>query len=435
MTISQQTQLLIGAYKAALAAVDPLQIVPQHLPPPPDPKLGKTIVVGAGKAAASMAKAVEDTWPADCPLVGLVITRYNHGYSDDEALKRIRVVEAGHPVPDESGESAAREILALVQSAGPNDLVLGLVSGGGSSLLSLPVASVSMADLKAITKSLLASGAPIQDMNIVRKHLSQIQGGQLAQACKGRALSLVISDVTGDDATHIASGPFCADPSTYQDAIDIIKRFQINPPDSVLTHLGIGAKGDIAETPKPGHPIFDRVESRVIATAQQALKAAMVYFQHRGITPLVMGDTITGEASEVAKVHAAFARQIKEQHHPFKPPVAIISGGECTVTIKGKGRGGRCSEFLLSLAIELEGLADVWAIAADTDGIDGIEDNAGATCCPDTLKKAQTLGLNAKAMLANNDGYAFFETTNELLRTGPTRTNVNDFRVVLIQGD
>jgi glycerate 2-kinase len=424
------TKLLIEAYKTALSAVDPIQIVPKHLPAPPK---GKTIVVGAGKGAASMAKAVEQHWPKDAPLEGLVITRYKHGYEGDQALKRIRVVEAGHPVPDESGELAAREILALVEQAGPDDLVLGLVSGGGSSLLSLPVASVSMADLKAVTKSLLASGAPIQEMNIVRKHLSQIQGGQLAKRCKAKALALVVSDVTGDEATHIASGPFSPDPSTYQDAVDILARYQINPPDSVLVHLGLGAKGQIAETPKDGDPIFANIETRVIATAQQSLKAAMSFFQQRGITPLCLGDTITGEAAEVAKVHAAIARQLREQHHPFKPPVAIISGGECTVTIKGKGRGGRCSEFLLSLAIDLEGMADVWAIAADTDGIDGVEDNAGAMVKPETLAKAAALGLKPKAYLANNDGYGFFEAVGDLLRTGPTRTNVNDFRVVLVE--
>jgi glycerate 2-kinase len=427
-------QLLIGAYKAALSAVDPLQIIPNHLSIKdwlPE-NGGRTIVVGAGKAAASMAKAVEDMWPADASIEGLVITRYKHGYEGDAALKRIRVIEAGHPVPDESGEKAALEILQLVQSAGPDDVVIGLVSGGGSSLLSLPVAGVPMSELKAITKALLASGAPIQEMNVVRKHLSQIQGGQLAAACIASVLALVVSDVTGDEPTHIASGPFSPDPSTYQDALDILKRYDITAPAGARAHLERGAKGEIAETPKPSSDVFKRVECKVIATAQQSLKAAMGYFQQRGITPLVLGDTITGEAAEVAKVHAAIARQVRTQHHPFLPPVAIISGGECTVTIKGDGRGGRCSEFLLSLAVDLEGLHDVWAIAADTDGIDGVEENAGAVCGPDTLQRAAALGLKPKVMLANNDGFSFFEALHDLVRTGPTRTNVNDFRVVLI---
>ncbi len=419
-------ELLLGSFQAALAAADPLQIVPRHLPKPPK---GRTVVVGAGKAAGAMALAVESLWPPNAPLEGVVITRYGHGL----ATRRIRVVEAGHPVPDESGEAAAREILQLAKSLGEDDLLLALVSGGGSSLLSLPVPGVSMADLKALTKSLLASGAPIQDMNTVRKHLSLIQGGRLAVASGARVLALVISDVTGDDPTHIGSGPCTPDPTTYQDCVEIFRRFGVTPPKSIAGHLARGVRGDVEETPKPGDPAFGRVENRVIATAHQSLMAAAEFVQARGVTPVVLGDGVTGESREVAKVYAALARQVRAHSHPFKPPVALISGGETTVTIHGNGRGGRCTEFLLSLAIELEGVEGTWALAADTDGIDGSEDNAGAILSPDDLARAAAKGLCAKAMLADNDGHSFFSALGELVVTGPTRTNVNDFRVILLQ--
>jgi glycerate 2-kinase len=419
-------QLLIASFTAAVGAADPLQIVPGNLPPPPK---GRTVVVGAGKAAGAMARAVDECWPKDAPLEGVVITRYGHS----APTKRIRVVEAGHPVPDEHGEGAAREILALAQSLGKDDLLLALVSGGGSSLLALPVEGVSMADLKALTKDLLASGAPIQDMNTVRKHLSLIQGGRLAAATKARVLALVISDVTGDDPTHIASGPCSPDPTTFADAQEILERFAVKPPASIARHLENGAKGAAGETPKPGDTIFARVENRVIATAHRSLMAAAAFFQGRGVTPMVLGDSVTGEASEVAKVYGALARQIRAHSHPFKPPVALISGGETTVTLRGKGRGGRCTEFLLSLAVDLAGLQDTWALACDTDGIDGSEDNAGAVLTPDALERGRSKGLSAKAMLANNDGYGFFSALDTLVVTGPTRTNVNDYRVILVR--
>ena len=386
-------------------------------------------MVGAGKAAASMARAVEEHWPKDAPLEGVVITRYGHGLP----LSRIRVVEAGHPVPDRQGEAAAREILTLAQSLTPDDLLLVLVSGGGSSLLSLPVESVPMEDLKAVTKALLASGAPIQDMNVVRKHLSRIQGGRLAAATRAQVLALVISDVTGDDPTHIASGPCTPDPTTYADALDVLARHGVTPPASVAAHLARGARGEIPETPKPGDPALAHARSRVIATAHASLAAAAAFAQHRGITPMVLGDSVTGESSEVAKVYAALARQVREHSHPFRPPVALISGGETTVTVRGKGRGGRCTEFLLSLAIALEALPDTWALACDTDGIDGSEDNAGAILTPDALARAQAAGVNPKGLLANNDGYGFFEALGDLVVTGPTRTNVNDFRIILVR--
>jgi len=386
-------------------------------------------VVGAGKAAAAMAVAVENHWPASSPLEGLVITRYGHGLP----TARIRVIEAGHPVPDESGEAAARDILALAASLGEDDLLLALISGGGSSLLALPAPGVPMEDLKALTRSLLASGAPIQDMNTVRKHLSAIQGGQLAAATRARVIALIISDVTGDDPTHIASGPCAPDLTTYGDAIEILARFAVEPPLAIGDHLARGAAGRAPETPKPGDPVFERVENRVIATAQGSLTAAAAHFQRHGVTPLVLGDSVTGESREVAKVFAALARQIRAHGHPQEPPVALISGGETTVTLHGKGRGGRCSEFLLSLAIDLEGLRGTWAIACDTDGIDGSEDNAGALLSPDALARARSLGLAPKALLAQNDAYGFFQALEDLVVTGPTRTNVNDYRAILVE--
>ena len=418
--------LLLGSFDAALAAADPLAIVPAHLPRPPN---GRTLVVGAGKASAAMAAAVERNWPAASPLEGIVITRYGHGMP----CERIRIVEAGHPVPDESGERAAREILAAASALGPDDLLLVLVSGGGSSLLSAPVHGVSMAELKSMTRDLLACGAAIKEMNTVRKHLSVIQGGRLAAASQAPVLALIISDVTGDDPTHIGSGPCAADPTTYQDSIDILARYGVTPAGAISGHLAGGAEGRLPETPKRGDPALAHAENRVIATAHLSLSAAAAYFERHGIAPMVLGDSVTGESSEVAKVYAALARQVRQHAHPARPPVALISGGETTVTVQGNGRGGRCTEFLLSLAIDLDGLERVWSIAADTDGIDGSEDNAGAWLAPDALARARALGLNPQRLLSNNDGYGFFEALGGLVVTGPTRTNVNDFRVILVQ--
>lgn len=424
--MKSERELLLGSYHAALAAADPLQIVPAHLPPPP---AGRTLVVGAGKAAASMALAVEQHWPADAPLSGTVITRYRHGLP----TTRIKVIEAGHPVPDAAGEQAAAEILAEAGRLTAQDLLLVLVSGGGSSLLSLPAAGISMADLKQVTRQLLHSGAPIQSMNIVRKHLSAIQGGRLALASRAPVLALVVSDVTGDDPTHIASGPCVADPSSYADAIAILRRHGVEPPPAIATHLERGLRGEIAETPKPGDPALAHAENRVISTAQQSLQAAAAYFRAQGITAAILGDSVTGEAREVAKVYGALARQVRDHGTPWQAPLALISGGECTVTVRSeKGRGGRCTEFLLSLALDLDGAAGIHALACDTDGIDGSEDNAGALLAPDALRKAAARGANAAALLDANDAYGFFEATGELVVTGPTRTNVNDYRVILI---
>src|SRR6266571_6824167 len=339
-------QLLIQSFEAAVAAADPLKILPNHLPAPPS---GKTLVIGAGKAAASMALAVERHWPAGAALEGLLITRHGHGLP----TRRIKVIEAGHPVPDESGESAAKESLQRVGRRAPGDLLLALISGGGSALLSLPVEAVGMEALKATTRDLLRSGAPIQDINTVRKHLSAIQGGCLAAACKAPVLALIISDVTGDDPTHIASGPCAPDPTTYRDALEVLRHHGVDAAPSVREHLERGARGEVSETPKPGDSSFERVENRVIATARQALCAAQECFHLHRIQTMNLGDSVTGEASEVAKVYGALARQIAQHGDPLKPPVALISGGECTVTVRGKGHGGRCTEFLLSLAVDL----------------------------------------------------------------------------------
>ena len=424
-------KLLVDSFHAAVAAADPIRILPPHLPRPPDRK-GRTLVVGAGKAAAAMALAVEQHWPVQAPLEGLVITRYGHGHG--LLTNRIKVIEAGHPVPDEAGETAAREILRAVRSLGPDDLLLVLVSGGGSALLSLPADGLSMGALKDTTRELLRCGAPIQDMNTVRKHLSAIQGGRLGAACKARVLALIVSDVTGDDPTQIASGPCAPDPTTYADALDILDRYDVRAPQAVRAHLERGAQGAISETPKPGDPVFGRVENRVIATPQASLQAAAQHYRKNGVAAAVLGDTVTGEASEVAKALGAIARQVSAHGEPWKPPVALVSGGECTVTISGggAGRGGRCTEFLLALAIDLAGLPDVHAIACDTDGIDGTEDNAGAVLTPDTLARAAALPVSAKNLLAGHDSYGFFSALSDLVVTGPTRTNVNDYRAILI---
>ncbi len=422
-------ELLLNSYRAAVAAADPLEVLAAQLPRPAQIAAHRrTVVVGAGKAAASMAMAVERHWPADAALEGLVVTRYAHGLP----CRRIEVVEAGHPVPDRAGEEAAARILSLAAALGPEDLLLVLVSGGGSSLLSLPVAAVPMADLKTVTRQLLASGAPIQEINVVRKHLSRIQGGRLAQATPASVLALVVSDVAGDDLSAIASGPCAPDPSTYRDAIDVLTRWGIEPPASVAAHLARGASGSVGETPKPGDPLFGRVVHRMVATAHGSLDAAARVFEAAGVRAAVLGDTITGEAREVAQVLGAIAREVATRDRPFRRPVALISGGECTVTVRGKGRGGRCAEFLLALSRELASVPGAWALAADTDGIDGSEDNAGALLTPDTLRRAAVVGLDARRMLDDNDGYGFFAGLGDLVHTGPTRTNVNDYRVILL---
>lgn len=418
--------LLVQSFHAALAACDSAKVVPPHLPKPPK---GRTLVVGAGKAGGSMARAVEDNWPAEAPLSGLVITRYQHKVD----TRRITVIEAGHPVPDEAGGKAARQILDEVKTLGPDDLLLCLMSGGGSALMTLPAPGLTADDMKAVNKSLLRSGAAIQEMNVVRKHLSASQGGRLAAACKAPVVALIISDVTGDDPTHIGSGPCAPDPSTYEDALSIIARYEVEAPKSVIAHLEAGRAGTVGETPKPGDPLFARVENKVIATSQNVLRAAEAFFQSQGIVTAILGDSITGESREVAKVMGGIARQVQAHGHPWPCPVAILSGGETTVTVRGNGKGGRNVEFLLSLAIDLNGAAGIHALAADTDGIDGSEDNAGAVLGPDTLDRGRKAGMKALAYLENNDAYTFFKGLDDLLVTGPTLTNVNDYRAILIE--
>jgi glycerate 2-kinase len=418
--------LLEESFRAAVAAADPARILAPALPTPPK---GRTFVAAVGKAAASMAAALEAAWPAQAPLDGIALTRYRHALP----TRRIRVIEGGHPVPDTAGEAGAREILAAARALAADDLLIALVSGGGSSLLALPLEGLSMGDLKTVTMQLLHSGAPIQDINTVRKHLSAIQGGRLAAACRAPVCALIISDVTGDAPTHIASGPCAPDPTTFADAIGVLAKFQVTPPAAIASFLADGAAGALPETPKPGSAALAKAENRVIATAHRSLEAAAETFRAAGVTPVILGDTVTGEAAEVAKVMAALVREIRSYRAPFAPPVALISGGECTVTIAGDGgRGGRCSEFLLALTVELDGLDAVHALAADTDGIDGSEDNAGACLTPTSLSRARALGLDARRSLAAHDSYGFFAALGDLLVTGPTYTNVNDYRAILV---
>ncbi len=419
--------LLRGGFDAALAAADPLRIVPAHLPVPPT---GRVIVVGAGKAAAAMALAVDRTWP-EAQLDGLVVTRYGHGVP----TRRISVIEASHPVPDAAGLYAARQILAQVERAGPDDRVLVLISGGASALLALPVESVEMTDLKAVTQALLRSGANIREMNCVRKHLSRIAGGRLAQACRAPMLALMISDVPGDDPSAIGSGPTVPDPTTYADACAVLRRYGIEAPASVAAHLDAGAAGRIDETPKAGASCFAQVENRVIATAARMLGAAQTHFEQAGYEVVQLGE-LEGEASEVARAHAQQIRErLQAGRSRRRQSFVLLSGGECTVTVRGAGRGGRCSEYLLHLAIACDEFgiaAKVAAIACDTDGIDGSEDNAGAVCLPDSMRRAHTAGLDARAFAARNDAWGFFHGLGDLVVTGPTRTNVNDFRAIIV---
>lgn len=375
-----------------------------------------------------MAQAVETHWPPDANLEGIAITRYGHGLP----TQRITVIEAGHPIPDQNGEMATRAIMESARMLGPDDLMLCLFSGGGSSLLSTPIEGVTFEELKDINRQLIRCGASIQEINTIRKHLSNVLGGRLAAACQAPIHCLIVSDVTGDNPTHVSSGPCSPDPTTYADALALIKHYSIEISANVRTILLQRSQHPEDETPKTGDTAFRNVKSRVIATAHQSLVAAESFFREYKVTPLVLGDTVTGEAREVAKVYAALAREIRHYGTPFKPPVALISGGETTVTVKGQGRGGRNTEFLLSLAIELNGLEQVYALACDTDGIDGTENNAGAIITPDTIARAQLLGLKPIDLLNDNDSYQLFEWLNDLVVIGPTRTNVNDYRVILI---
>ncbi len=417
--------LLRGLFDTAVAAVSAAQCLPAFLPEPPR---GRTIVIGAGKGAAAMAEAVEQHWKGE--LSGLVVTRYEHGRAPG-TTGRIEVVEASHPVPDAAGQRAAQRMVELLDGLTEDDLVLCLISGGGSALLAAPAEGLTLADKQTVNRALLKSGASIGEMNCVRKHLSSIKGGRLALACApARVETLLISDIPGDDPTLIASGPTLPDAATCADALAVINKYGIDVPEAVRRHLETGA----GETPKPGDARFEGHRSHVIATAQHALEAAAAQARALGYEAHILSDSIEGEARDVAEVHAGIVRQIVARNQPFTKPCVILSGGETTVTVRGNGRGGRNAEFLLALGVALDGLPGVHAIACDTDGIDGSEDNAGAILTPDSLARAEALGLKPKQLLDNNDGYGFFDALGDLIVTKPTRTNVNDFRAILITG-
>ncbi|MCW3477337.1 glycerate kinase type-2 family protein [Limobrevibacterium gyesilva] len=412
---------LRGIFDAAVAAADPLKVLARHLPDKPP---GRVVVVGAGKSAAVMAQAVERAWP-DTDLSGLVVTRYGHAVP----TQRIKVMQSSHPVPDANSEAASRFILHAVQGLTADDLVLALISGGGSALMALPAPGLALADKQAINKALLASGATIHEMNTVRKHLSGIKGGRLAAAAApARVVTLAISDVPGDDPAVIASGPTVPDPTTFADARALLARYGITPSPAIAARLA----QDADETPKPGS--LPHAEFRMIATPAMALQATAAAARSHGLTPLILGDALEGESREMGTVMAGIARSIRGHGLPLPAPAVLLSGGETTVTIgQGPaGRGGRNTEFLLGLALALAATPNVWAIAGDTDGIDGTEDTAGAIVAPDTLARARAAGLDPRAVLAAHDSYGLFDAVGDLVRTGPTLTNVNDIRAILV---
>ena len=415
-------RIMRDMFEAAIASAQPSHCVPPHLPRPEEVK-GRLVVIGAGKASAAMARAVEDHYTG--ALSGLVVTRY--GYS--MPCRRIEIALAAHPVPDDAGLHAAQRMLELVRGLTPDDVVLCLISGGGSSLLPLPLPGITLADKQDVNRALLASGASISEMNTVRRHLSAIKGGRLAAACHpARVITLVLSDVPGDQPMDIASGPTVGDPTTCADALEIVQRYGIELPARVRAVLDSGA----GESVKPNDPRLAGIETRMVAAPQQALEVAAAVARQHGYAPHILSDAIEGEARDVGKVLAALALQVAERGQPFKPPCAILSGGETTVTLRGKGRGGRNVECLLSLAIEVRGHARIHALMGDTDGVDGMEEIAGAHAGPTTLARAFAQGINPRRSLDNNDGHGFFEALGDSLITGPTLTNVNDFRAILI---
>jgi hydroxypyruvate reductase len=421
MITSTPRLLLRKLFDAAVAAAQPAQCVPQNLPPQPT---GRTIVVGAGKASAAMARALEVHWKG--ALEGIVITRY--GY--EVQCEQIEVVRAAHPVPDAAGLRGTERIRRLVTGLTRSDLVIALISGGGSSLLVDPGAGITLTDKQAVTTALLTSGATIAEINCVRRHLSGIKGGRLAAACfPAQLVTLLISDVPGDNPIDIASGPTVADPTTCADAMAILKRYRI-PTTTPVRSLLESASG---ETIKVGDKRMDSIQTRIVATPQLALEAAARVARNAGVTAHILGDSLEGEARDLGKIFAGIARQTSVRHQPFTPPCVLLSGGETTVTVKGTGHGGRNVEFLLSLSIALNGLNGVHAIAGDTDGVDGVEEIAGAVVGPDTLARAWAQGINPMSCLDNNDGHGFFKTLGDSVITGPTLTNVNDFRAILIE--
>jgi glycerate 2-kinase len=415
-------EFLRQMFDAAIASAQPAVCIPPHLPEAPR---GRLIVVGAGKASAAMARVVEEHWQG--PLSGLVVTRYGYAVP----CKHIEIVEAAHPVPDAAGMRAAQRILELVGNLREDDLVLCLISGGGSALMPLPAQGLTLGMKQDVSRALLASGATISEMNCVRRHLSAIKGGRLGAACfPAQVLTLLISDVPGDRPVDIASGPTVADPTTCADALGIVRRYGIEPPREVLELLESGR----GESVKPGDPRLEQATVRTIATPQMALEAAAGVARVAGLAPHILGDAIEGEARDVGKVFAGVALQVAERDQPFSAPCVLLSGGETTVTVRGSGRGGRNVEFLLSLAIALEGHGRIHALAGDTDGVDGQEEIAGAYMSPDSLARARALGLKPRDMLADNDAHRFFTALGDSVITGPTLTNVNDFRAILIEG-
>ena len=422
-------EFLLNCFNIAIESANPIKSLRNFLPSPPK---GRVLVVGAGKAAASMAKAVEIEWASGVKLSGIVITRYAHGLP----LKSIKCIEAGHPVPDNAGEDAAKEIYESVSALGEDDLLLCLISGGGSSLLSLPADGLENDDIKLVTKELLRCGAPITDINIVRKHISKIQGGKLALQSKAPVCALIISDVVGDNPSDIASGPCSADPSTFQDAIDVLSRWQVNVPPKIGKYLEKGKRREIEDNPKPGDTRLRHVSEAVIATAKTSLNAVKKYAEAQGISCISMGDAITGEAKDVGEVIGGWAFSVASSDSTdLKKPLLILSGGECTVTVSGDGRGGRCAEFLLSVALKISSLTDsinIYGVAGDTDGIDGVSPHAGVYFTPTSIQDIISMGINPKKCLENNDALGVFEPLKNVITTGPTLTNVNDFRGILI---
>lgn len=413
--------LLIALFDAAVAAADPERIIADHLPAK---RRGRTVVVGAGKGAVQLARAFERAW--DGPLSGAVVTRYGFGV----ACERIEVLEASHPVPDQNGLAASEHLLERVSGLTADDLVVALICGGGSALLPAPPKGMTLADEVALNQSLLASGAPISVMNTIRKHASRIKGGRLAAAADpAKVVSLIVSDVPGDDPAQVASGPTVPDASSRDDALAMIRNYRIDLPPAVLKHIGDPA----ADCPRPDDPCFDGNEVRVIASAAVSLEAAAAEARRAGIDAVILSDAIEGEAREVAKVHAALAREVALRDRPFRKPLVILSGGETTVRVTGTGKGGRNTEFLLSLAQGIDGLAGIAALAADTDGIDGSQDNAGAFADGATVSRLREAGVDPAAALANNDAWSAFDAIGDLFAPGPTGTNVNDFRAILVR--
>lgn len=411
---------LTGLFEAAVAAADPVRALAAHLPPRPR---GRVVVIGAGKGAAQLAAAFEALW--DGPLQGVVVTRYGYGCS----TRAIRVLEAAHPVPDAAGLAASAALFEAVRGLGPDDLVVALICGGGSALLPCPPGDLTLEDEAALNRALLASGAPISVMNAIRKQVSGIKGGRLAAACHpAKVVSLVVSDVPGDDPAQVASGPTLPDAVTRAEARAMVAAWRIDLPSRVAAWLG----GEEGAAPDPRDPVFAGQEVRVIASARLSLEAAAARAEAQGIPAVILSDAIEGEARDVGRVHAAIAREVAARGRPFTRPVVILSGGETTVTLRAKGKGGRNSEFLLAAALAAEGVPFA-ALAADTDGIDGSENNAGAFATGDTARRLRAMGHDPAALLSGNDAFSAFAALGDLFTPGPTGTNVNDFRAILLR--